>query len=266
MRTCTLSVVHDGCWASESCKSHENIRLNIMTFRMKRHSYDLWCSITQKNGQLLSPPDEEAVRHFIRKHPSIEGWTPVLEKEHLGSPKAQMQKGVYKATVNDMGFSQGVVRILSRVKGVKLHPLTIMPVTSETLDGQQTYGIEKINFFTEDEETFQNAKQALKQDTNIHVLDDLCESKGTNLDNMFHDHPNCFETFIHMDKEDYNYVAKALGFKGGSELKYLSEDTNFIDIMKRNGPLFYKLVEIICSVGALKELYDLVEIMSRVVH
>ena len=44
-------------------------------------------------------------------------------------------------------------------------------------------------------------------------------------------------------KKGYAYLANALGYKGGLQTKYLTEEQNFLDLIKRGGTLLYVQVD-----------------------
>ncbi|MCL2135646.1 MAG: hypothetical protein FWH37_08930 [Candidatus Bathyarchaeota archaeon] len=253
MRACTLPVVHKGCWGTESCQSHEAI-INVMPYKINRNSYDLWCSITDANGNLLPMDIEQEIKLKIKRHPSVEGFNPVLDDvQQKKCPP--IQKVVYQVTINDKGYSQGVVRILSRVKGVKIYPFVIMPIHNGTW-GTKRVGIENITFFVDEEQTFEDAKKMLKQDSHIHFAgngksETVAESEITTF------HPTLFNTFLSMNQSDQALLAKAMS-EGILREKTLCDEENFFDLIRRGGPLLFKFVEIVSGVITMKELYDMI--------
>jgi len=227
------------------------MKLMVMPYKLGRDNYELWFSLVQQNDQPISSETEKKVKLDIRKHPSI---------EYFKSPFLHPQRGVYQIKVYDEGYSKGVIRILSRVNGVKIYPFVVMPVIGE---------IEHVKFFIEDPEGIDdskilgNCKDALKQDKNIQIVDEHCQYLATSIDDMWNAHPNFFNTFIHMEKTDYDLMLKIMGSQEVSLMKELTENENFFNLVRKYGELFWKFIEIISGLITLKEIYELIQALRH---
>lgn len=248
MRAGVIPITHKDCWASDTCKENPNIKLNVALYRVLSTRYKVYVQLKHFNTGSDDFLDiEESVRKKIKIHESVEGFS-VFKKADVSS-----QDAIYDIEINDKGYSTGAARILTRIKGVSLLPLAVMPVCHENDEG-----VEYLKAIFEDEEVFNYTLDALDNDPNINVLrtNSNLKSWGLKDEEKWFAHKTVFTEFFSMTPEASNAMFELLSNTGRFE--ELIDETNFLELFMKP-PTGKKLIKTITEITILSDFYDLIE-------
>jgi len=248
MRAGVIPITHKDCWASDTCKENPDIKLNVALYQVLPTRYKVYVQLKYFNTGSDDFLDIEAsVRKKIKIHESVEAFN-VFKKADISS-----QDAIYDIEINDKGYSTGAARILTRIKGVSLLPLAVMPVCHENDEG-----VEYLKAIFEDEGVFKYTLNVLDSDPNINVLhtNSNLKSWGLKDEEKWFAHKTVFTEFFSLPPESSNAMFELLSNTG--HFRKLTDETNFIELFM-NRPNSQKLIKSITGITILSDFYELID-------
>ncbi len=232
MRVGIIPIAHNNCWASDICKKHPDIQLDVALYQVLPTKYKV---LVQVKIEKSSSDDiiivSKSIIESIRIHESVEGFKILKQPDEIN------KNAIYDIEINDKGYSTGATRIMARVKGVNLYPFISMPVRYHN-----GTSIEYLSAIFDDESAFEKTVQALDSDSNIDVLknDPEYKSHGINDDEKWNEQKTVFTEFFMLPTEIANIFIELLS--NANIIDKLTDETAFLDIVL-SSPFSTKIIK-----------------------
>lgn len=248
MRVGIIPIVHNNCWASDTCEMHPDIQFDVALYQVLPTSYKVLVQVKTNNSNFNDfIAVSKSIIESIRKHKSIEGFKILKESK----PDEININAIYDLEINDEGYSTGATRIMSRVKGAHLYPYVSMPVRHDN-----GMSIEYLSAIFDDDAAFKNTVQALNNDSNITVLNDNSECRSYEIkdDEKWTEQKTVFTEFFMLTPEIENLFIKLLSKPNA--IDELTDETKFLDVVF-SSPYSSKIIKSIIKINSLSDFYEL---------
>lgn len=251
MRVGIIPIVHNNCWASDTCEKHSDIQFDVALYRVLPTSYKVLVQVKTDNSNFNDfIAVSKSIIESIRKHESIDGFKILKQPDEIN------KNAIYDIEINDKGYSTGATRIMARVKGAHLYPYVSMPVRHDN-----GMSIEYLSAIFDDEAAFKNTVQALNNDSNINVLKDESEFRSyvINDNEKWTEQKTVFADFLMLPPEIVKIFIELLS--NANVIDELTDETKFLDVVF-SSPYSAKIIRSVTGINTLSDFFELLSTLK----